>query len=175
MIGKMIGLISTVLLCCAIVSTSLAQTCTTDGRIPPPSTPSVRFTDNGDGTVTHHKTGLMWAKCAEGLSGADCASGTAYNYTWDGALEAALASRLAGKSDWRLPNIKELQSIVEEQCTDPAINLAVFPNTPASYFWSASPVGGNMGVTWYVHFTNGYAGYNYRYVNLYLRLVRSVQ
>lgn len=40
--------------------------------------------------------------------------------------------------DWRLPNLRELATIVERECTDPRVNLTVFPNTPAGLFWTAS-------------------------------------
>jgi hypothetical protein len=49
------------------------------------------------------------------------------------------AGGLAGQADWRIPNIKELGSIVEYQCHNPAINLAAFPDTPSATYWSATP------------------------------------
>ncbi|CAA6676462.1 MULTISPECIES: DUF1566 domain-containing protein [unclassified Lentimonas] len=60
------------------------------------------FADNGDGTVTDHATGLMWAQADDG-SGMD----------WSDALSYAEASELAEHSDWRLPNTKELQSLLD--------------------------------------------------------------
>ncbi len=63
------------------------------------------FTDNGDGTVTDATTGLMWA---QGDSGAAI--------TWQAALEWAVtanAENYLGHSDWRLPNVKELQVLVD--------------------------------------------------------------
>ena len=60
------------------------------------------FSDNGDGTVTDLATGLMWAQNDSG-SGMD----------WSNALAYAEASGLAGHSDWRLPDTKELQSIID--------------------------------------------------------------
>ncbi len=106
------------------------------------STPSADFTDNGNGTVTHAKTGLMWKRCAEGLSGAGCATGAANTMTWSNALAAAESASFAGFTDWRLPNLKELHSIVETCGYDPAINQSIFPATPApafgSVFWSAT-------------------------------------
>jgi hypothetical protein len=44
----------------------------------------------------------------------------------------------AGLSDWRLPNKKELRSIVDNHAVDPSIDTAVFPATPAQLFWSSS-------------------------------------
>ena len=58
--------------------------------------------DNGDGTVTDHATGLMWAKADSGEV-----------MDWDAALAYAENSTLGGYGDWRLPNVKELQSIVD--------------------------------------------------------------
>lgn len=52
------------------------------------------------------------------------------------ALCAALT--LAGSTEWRLPSIKELQTIVDETRTSPAIDTTAFPDTPAEEFWSSS-------------------------------------
>lgn len=152
---------------------SAAQTCRSESEIPA-STPTGRFTDHGDGTVTDSVTGLMWAKCAEGLSGSDCAVGGATSLNWQVALDLASVSTLAGHSDWRLPNVKELRSIVENQCSNPAINLFVFPHTPTSYFVSASPSSLRV---WVVSFQYGESSKTTQYrTNLeHVRLVRSVQ
>ena len=147
-----------VLLCAFAACASVAaQTCQTETAVPS-TTPANRFADNSDGTVVDRATGLMWARCPEGLYGTDCANGGAGIFTWEAALTRARDSGLAGYTDWRLPNVKELASLVEERCISPAINLAVFPNTPSSYFWSASPAGASNYV-WVVHFSNGYAWY----------------
>lgn len=129
----------------------LAQTCRSESEIPA-TTPTSAFNDNGDGTLTDTRTGLMWMKCPLGQSGSDCATGSANTYTWDQALQAPNGFSYAGYSDWRVPNIKELRSIIEEQCFDPAINLAIFPATPSTYFWSSSPNAGNSSYAWFVDF-----------------------
>ena len=149
-----------------------AQTCRSETAIPS-ATPTRRFLVHGDGTVTDTATGLMWAQCAEGLSGSACTDGGAANFTWEEALIRARDSGLAGYTDWRLPNLKELFSLVEERCVNPAINLAVFPNTPASYFWSASPNGNASNNAWNVDCINGNANNNNRDNNHHVRLVRS--
>jgi len=129
------------------------------------------FTVNQDGTVTDNQTKLVWKQCLEGLSGADCATGTASTFTWDKALQHA-----ASQTGWRLPNIKELASIVELKCVDPAINLAVFPNTPSSGVWSGSPYAGYSGSAWHVFFYNGNEDYYDRSHGYYhVRLVRDGQ
>ena len=164
-----------VLLCFfAACAHSAAQDCKSEAEIPS-TTPAGRFLNHGDGTVTDTATGLMWTHCPDGLSGMGCATGTVATFTWEEALIRARDSGLAGYTDWRLPNLKELFSMVEERCVDPAINLAVFPNTPASYFWSASPSADSSNFTWIVGFMNGGADYRSRYNYSQVRLVRSGQ
>lgn len=65
-------------------------------------------TVNSDGTVTDPTTGLTWKRCAVGQtwSRTTC-TGTGATYNWTTAK--ALTSTFAGQSDWRLPNIRELQ------------------------------------------------------------------
>lgn len=172
MIGK-INLASVLLLCFGIATNAPAQQCKSNSGNPP-SIPAVRFIENGDGTVTDSKTGLMWAKCAEGLSGSGCAiGGGAASYSWQDALTLAEGKSLAGHNDWRLPDIEELRSIVEEQCKKPAIDLAVFPNTPSSEFWSASRVSDISNFAWAVVFFNGDACNYDSYYLMHVRLVRS--
>jgi formylglycine-generating enzyme required for sulfatase activity len=60
------------------------------------------FTDNGDGTVTDAATGLMWQQDDSGVG-----------MQWQDALAYAESLSLAGHDDWRLPNAKELQSVVD--------------------------------------------------------------
>ncbi len=141
----------------------------------PASTPTSRFSDHGDGTVTDTQTELMWAKCAEGLRDSACSTGSASTHNWKAALVLADSSELAGYDDWRLPNLNELDSIVERQCYSPAINLSVFPNTPASLFWSASPNANNSNLAWVVNFSHGNSSSSYRSNDLQVRLVRSGQ
>ena len=102
----------------------------------PVATPTGDFVDHGDGTATHIVTGLMWKRCVEGQSGLDCGSGQATSMTWDNALSTADTSTFAGYDDWRLPNLKELHSIVETCGFDPAINTTIFPNLPRPHFGS---------------------------------------
>lgn len=129
------------------------QLCLTESQSPS-TTPTGRFTDHGDGTVTDTETGLMWAKCPLGWSGATCSTGVLQSLKWGDALLSAESSTLAGHTDWRVPNVKELSSIAELRCGNPAANLAVFPNTPNTEFWSSSP-SVNVGTMWTVQFITG--------------------
>ncbi len=147
-----------------------AQTC--HSYWPKPSTPINRFTENGDGTVTDTVTGLTWKRCSEGLEGAVCEKGSPLALTWQEALKAGAESRFAGKNDWRLPNIKELNSIIERQCTMPAINEIVFPATPTMSFWSSTPYDGNPAYAWNVYFPYGISDGNNKSYRFYVRLVR---
>lgn len=127
------------------------------------STPDARFSVAAD-TVTDLATGLVWKRCAEGLSGAACASGSAIAASWGDALarvaavNAAPATLGAGNADWRLPNRNELASLIERQCVAPAINATVFPGTPAQSFWSSSPYALIANLAWFVDFNAGDLG-----------------
>ncbi len=144
------------------------QTCQTDY---PQTTPSSQFEVHGDGTVTDKKTKLIWKRCVQGLSGNNCSEGTAINVNWEQALQEA-----DNNSDWRLPNIKELQSIVEKQCANPALNTQIFPgDSTGSNVWSSSPNAYYTHYAWYVYFGYGYSYNDTRDYAFQVRLVRSGQ
>lgn len=147
-----------------------AQTC--HSYWPKPSTPINRFTENGDGTVTDTVTKLTWKRCSEGLAGDSCEKGEPMLFTWQEALTIAAESRFNGKKDWRLPAIKELNSIIERQCTMPAINEIVFPATPTMSFWSSTPYAGNPAYAWNVYFPYGISDGNSKSYKFFVRLVR---
>jgi hypothetical protein len=135
-----------------------------------------RYIDNGDETVTDKKTGLMWKQCPEGSSGSGCTTGNMGKYTYKGAIEHADKKiTFANHSDWRLPNIKELASLLAHDRRDPAINRNLFPNTPGSDFWSSSPDASsdtNYSYSWKLNFGYGNNDHRYRYNKYYVRLVR---
>ena len=144
----------------------------------PATAPASRFADKRDGTVTDETTGLTWKRCSEGQTwdGTIC-TGIATGHDWQQALQLADSASYAGKDDWRLPNVKELASIVERACYLPAVNLEVFPGTPYSFFWSSSPVdvvGALAGDrAWTVNFYRGGVSLVYTKNNVYfVRLVR---
>ena len=144
------------------------------------STPDSQLQDNGDGTITDLKTGLIWKQCLEGQSGSDCASGSAETFSWQQALQRAQtlnsSGGFAGASDWRVPNIKELRSLVEHQCVGPAINLTRFPGTPGdpnTYFVSSSADVSDSTDAWSVEFMLGQLLLMSKDHTYSLRLVRS--
>ena len=144
------------------------------------STPTADFTVHNNGTVTHNKTGLMWKVCSEGQTwnNGSC-TGNVASTPWDKALQIPstlnVSGGFAGYTDWRLPNIKELQSIVEQQCYNPSINSTIFPSTASDFYWSSSPYASNSNYAWGVGFNNGYGSYDSRDYNFHARLVRGGQ
>jgi hypothetical protein len=103
-----------------------------------------RFTDNHDGTMTDSLTGLTWLKDA-GCLGSD---------VWSRALTAVneLASGICGLTDhsaagdWRLPNINELESLIDTSAANPAISAAnPFANVSGGIYWSSTSYYGGAG------------------------------
>lgn len=140
------------------------------------TTPSEEFTDNGDGTVTHHITGLVWQRCSLGqIWDVSNCSGDATTYTWEQALGAAELNDFINLSDWRLPNRNELISIVEYRCYDPTINNQLFPSTPPSWYWSSSPYSSDNNDARDFHFGDGTIHGNGRHTHSYVRLVRDIK
>lgn len=139
-----------------------AQTCRDEI---PASTPTERFALHGDGTVTDNQTSLMWQQCYVGQSGEKCTTDNPQEITFKDAFYWSVAlthtnTPFAGYSDWRLPNIKELLSIVEVKCHSPAINLTVFPDGSLqlySYVWSSTPSMNDSSDAWLVDFNLGNA------------------
>jgi hypothetical protein len=138
------------------------------------SMPTSAFVNNGDGTVSHNLTGLMWKQCVQGSSGPGCATGAATPMVWRAALAASAADTAAGYGDWRLPNIKELESLVETCGSFPATNQTLFPATPGSYFWSATSYVSSPSNAWAITFGGGSSGVAAKADNRYFaRLVRA--
>jgi hypothetical protein len=145
----------------------------------PPTTPNSQLVDNGNGTITDTVTELIWKKCSEGQTNDENCTGSATLVNWSQALQAAETINsndgFAEQTDWRLPNIKELQSIVEVACSVPTINSDRFPNTASSGFWSASAPANGSAYAWGVDFGYGFSGYHSRTYGYQVRLVRGGQ
>ena len=136
------------------------------------------FTVSADGQeVTDAKTGLIWRRCAEGMtaSGGTC-TGTASAFTHEAALTRASTQATTAAMAWRLPNVKELSSIVDRNRINLTIDTAAFPATPANWFWSSSPSVVNAVSAWGVDFGYGFVDGGYSRSNSYnVRLVRAGQ
>jgi hypothetical protein len=149
--------------------------------------PTPRFTDNGNRTVTDNLTKLIWMKHANyvGLQ------------TWQGALNTAATMRgdlsrpmgddgpLDGSKpgDWRLPNVRELQSLVDYGFSNPALPNTLgtgkwtegnpFQGVQSSAYWSSSTYAGSTAYAWGVYFDVGFVNGFDKSNGLYVWCVRA--
>jgi hypothetical protein len=118
------------------------------------------YVDNGDGSITDTATNLVWQQ-------------TPYiSKNWQDALSYCQNLELAGQTDWRLPNIRELQSIIDSSQYNPAMNPAF--NCLASQFWSSTTHSYNLykNYAWYVNFAYGDTDFTYKTGGSYTLCVR---
>ncbi len=141
------------------------------------------YTDNGDGTITDNNTGLMWEKKDDsGASGSIHSRGRAWSWSSGSAaawhlggstrffLDALNVQRFAGYDDWRLPNVRELYSIVHFGKNNPAVDrvfhqpgctgctdvtLTTCSCSASSFYWSSTTIATFPGSAWVVFFSNG--------------------
>jgi hypothetical protein len=109
---------------------------------------------SGDRVVTDTLHGLMWQGCPEGTSGDTCGTGTITWSTWEGALAYCEGLSWGGFTDWRLPDIDELQSIVDYRYVSTSVDPAVFPGL-SSNGWSSTTRATTSGAAWVVNFEFG--------------------
>jgi hypothetical protein len=132
--------------------------------------------DNNDGTITHIPTGLMWKQCSEGQSENSNCSGTPSNLLWNEALQLpenlSVSGGFAGYNDWRLPNIKELHTLIDFSCSGPSINSYIFPNTSTSFYWSSTVSNIDPISSWSIMFSTGTNHSDSRGLRRLVRLVR---
>ncbi|MCX5899858.1 MAG: DUF1566 domain-containing protein, partial [Proteobacteria bacterium] len=108
--------------------------------------PDPRLSKSADGTVFDNLTGLVWAKNAN-LLGTDDADNDTGETVGDGAVSWQHAldyikklnrESYLGQSDWRLPNVHELESLVHAGVYDPALPPNPFTNVQADSYWSST-------------------------------------
>jgi len=144
----------------------------------------LKYRDNGDGTVTDLNTGLMWEKKVPGAGCLHCVDDQDYRWwvsdvseksLWDW-LDTLNASNFAGHSDWRIPNVRELISIVHFGYFDPAIDPILRPITYPAYWTSTSrgTLGGNINDSdaYYVDSQRGGVGLDFKFSGKSVRAVR---
>ncbi len=124
---------------------------------------SVRFTDNGDGTITDNLTSLVWLKNANQLES-----------TWQGAIDFCTSLSAAGNADltdgslagdWRLPNRSELKSLLNLNYSNPCISNQsgagqwaegnIFNNVQSDWYWTNSTYMNNTDMAWAVEMAEG--------------------
>ena len=121
------------------------------------------FTDNNDGTILDNLTNLVWQKTS-----------ISDTLTWEKALQYAENLTFAGASDWRLPNIKELNSINDESTNAPSANKVFFPNIKSGRYWSSTTQKGQIQNAWYNDFQNfGITSYFAKTKGYYVICVRN--
>ncbi|RJQ55605.1 MAG: DUF1566 domain-containing protein [Nitrospiraceae bacterium] len=130
-----------------------------------------RFIDSGDGTITDNLTGLIWMKDAGSIG---------VNY-WGNAVQSCntLANGYYGLSDgsqagdWRLPNVRELYSLIDFERYNPALpDSHLFINVMYNY-WSSTTYAGNPNNAFYLNPNNGFMSYaNKSGANVYVLCVR---
>ena len=122
--------------------------------------PVGRYTVSG-GTVTDTKTNLVWQQTPPTETPTEAAAAT---------YCAGLGTTLGGDG-WRLPTVKELLTLVDF-ARGTIIDSTAFPNTPANYFWTATPVVGAPVSVWVVNFINGETGTDFTNRTFEVRCVR---
>jgi len=134
--------------------------------------PQMAYIDNGNGTVTDKYTGLMWKKCSEPDTTTDC-SGTHSAYPWADAITQCENLTYAGYSDWRLPNMKELFSLIKFEGSGPYIDTTYFPSTLSGYYWTSTIYAPNTTYAMYVNFYSGDVTNNGKIYSGYVLCVRA--
>jgi hypothetical protein len=127
--------------------------------------------------VIDNFTGLIWKRCGEGQKlslGVSkekdfCVIDTTKPITYT--HEQALL-RAKDEAAWRVPNIKELSSLVDVLRTQPTIDVIAFPTTFSQAYWSTTPLVVDSSSAWVVDFNNGHVLSLSRGNYLHVRLVR---
>lgn len=149
---------------------------------------TLSYQDNGDGTITDLNTRLVWEKKS--------ADGSIHDqstvYTWPDAFSTFIGGLnagggFAGYTDWRLPNVKELESIINYQNFEPTVSAAFNANcapgctvttcscTQSLSYWSSTTYQGSPSFAWLVSFGDGGVSGNIKgmsLISLYVRAVR---
>lgn len=108
--------------------------------LPNPASYNTGVTD----LVADNVTGLMWERNV-----------STPTYTRTDATAYCKANTLGGHSDWRLPTVLELASILDFTVSTPSIDPSVFPSTPSGFFWTSTSWGGSSTIGWVVDFGIG--------------------
>lgn len=119
------------------------------------------MTDNGDETISDDVTGLMWQQK------------TLTAMTWKNAGIYCDELKLADYTDWRLPTVKELFTLVDYTKFSPVINTVYFPNTVLSFHWTSMVYINYTNYIWCINFYNGCINTIDKADSYYIRAVRN--
>jgi len=117
-----------------------------------------KYLQNGNGIVIDTTTSLLWQQ------------GFSLGHDWDSAADYCKQITLGEHSDWRLPTLKELGSIVDPGKRNPAIDSRSF-NASSDRYWTSSIEGSTE--AWLVFFDSGLSGYDLKSRNQSVRCVRN--
>lgn len=149
------------------------------------ASPTPRFVDNGNGTVTDKLTGLIWLKNANcfGLVNWQTALSDANGLKGDGTQCGLTDNSTAGQ--WRLPNVKELQSLINYGFFNPALSNAVgnakwtegnaFSGVQLANYWSSSSLVRSPVSAWLGNLSDGYVDSGGKSSTFYVWPVRGGQ
>jgi len=128
-------------------------------------TPTVipnHFTDNGNGTITDNLTNLVWQKIPNAIA-----------ITWENALIYAESLVLGNDTNWRMPNIKEIQSLNDEGFVNPSVNTNIFSNIGIKKYWSSTTQQNQSANAWYWNTQFGITTYDPKINSNYIICVRT--
>ena len=109
------------------------------------------------------KTGLVWQ---------DNSAAKETKMNWQDSVDYCSKLNLAGYNDWRLPSIKELQSIIDINRHKPAIKKGFNYVGTSKYYWSSSVDVSRIERAWIVGFLHGHTQSYYKTSKIYVRCVR---
>lgn len=130
--------------------------------VAPPETLTSRFLIQSNGTVIDAMTDLQWQQVAPNDT-----------LTWEQALNYADTLSLAGYTDWRLPNCKELHSINQENIINPSVDPAWSSVSSARKWWSSTTLLNDPQKAWYLYTRFGITTYDLKSLKHSVRVVRS--
>ena len=128
----------------------------------PPKEYQSRHIQNADGTITDNLSGLMWKQ--QPLQD---------SLNWESALQIAEETNIAGVNDWRLPNNKELQSLNDEDYSNPSINPIFNGQISVGKYWSSTSIPNQTTKAWYLDTRFGITTYALKTDKLKVVLVRT--
>lgn len=117
--------------------------------------------DDSIQVVNNLNNNLMWQ---------DDESAKSVTKNWQGAIEYCQNLNFAGYSDWRVPNLEELKSIVDKN--NPSKIKSEFKNTASYFYWSSTPGADYSSTAWYIFFYSGNEYYSDKSGNGNVRCVR---
>jgi hypothetical protein len=139
------------------------------------STKPDQFVVLAQGQLLHQATGLIWQRCLLGQQWQETeqhCSGNPVRLSWPEALLASVTAGQAEYTEWRLPDVKEAMSVVERQCVDPAIDVALFPTANSENLWTSTTDSGAAFQAWAIAMYSGKNNLKLKDQQLYVRLVR---